>query len=170
MQTRPDFDIAPMTAADVQCIAELAAEVWRAHYPALITHAQIEYMLAQRYNREVMLDELRRTDLWWDVLRIDAAAAAFYYYFINGQAGENKNDKLYVRQQHQRRGLGGALIGRACAHARSLGCTRLILAVNKRNASAITAYQKHGFHIAESVVKDIGDGFIMDDYVMARAL
>ena len=41
-----------------------------------------------------------------------------------------------------------------------------MLAVNKRNAAAIAAYRKHGFEIVEAVVKDIGGGFVMDDYIM----
>jgi hypothetical protein len=42
--------------------------------------------------------------------------------------------------------------------------------VNKRNASAIAAYRKHGFDVRESVVKDIGGGFVMDDYIMEKRL
>jgi ribosomal protein S18 acetylase RimI-like enzyme len=47
---------------------------------------------------------------------------------------------------------------------------RLILSVNKRNTKAITAYQRNGFVIADSVVTDIGDGFVMDDYIMTKDL
>jgi RimJ/RimL family protein N-acetyltransferase len=53
---------------------------------------------------------------------------------------------------------------------RAAGAHRLILYVNKRNAKAIAAYQRNGFVIAESVVTDIGGGFVMDDYVMAKNL
>jgi len=44
----------------------------------------------------------------------------------------------------------------------------VVLAVNKKNAKAIAAYRKHGFAIRESAVTDIGSGFVMDDYVMAK--
>jgi ribosomal protein S18 acetylase RimI-like enzyme len=77
-----------------------------------------------------------------------------------------KLDKLYVHPAWQRRGYGRMLIDRAVTVARAYGCDALMLAVNKRNDPAITAYRKHGFTIAESVVKDIGGGFVMDDYVM----
>ena len=43
-----------------------------------------------------------------------------------------------------------------------------MLAVNKNNATAIAAYLKHGFRIADAVVKEIGGGFVMDDYIMER--
>jgi ribosomal protein S18 acetylase RimI-like enzyme len=52
--------------------------------------------------------------------------------------------------------------------ARELGCSAMMLAVNKNNRNAIAAYRKHGFHIDSSVVKDIGGGFVMDDYLMVR--
>ena len=54
--------------------------------------------------------------------------------------------------------------------ARAAAATTLILNVNKRNAKAVRAYEKHGFAIRESVVVDIGGGFVMDDFVMARSL
>jgi diamine N-acetyltransferase len=46
----------------------------------------------------------------------------------------------------------------------------VLLAVNKRNVNAINAYLKHGFRIAEAVVKEIGGGFVMDDYVMEKVV
>ncbi len=53
---------------------------------------------------------------------------------------------------------------------RAGGARRLILSVNKRNIRAIAAYRRNGFIIAESVVTDIGGGFVMDDYVMTKEL
>jgi ribosomal protein S18 acetylase RimI-like enzyme len=45
-----------------------------------------------------------------------------------------------------------------------------VLAVNKHNAQAIAAYRKNGFRVADAVVKDIGGGFVMDDYIMELAV
>ena len=64
----------------------------------------------------------------------------------------------------------GGLIARAVAHGWEAGCDTLILAVNKGNARAIAAYQKHGFAVRESVRVDIGGGFVMDDFIMARSI
>ncbi|MNC98616.1 Acetyltransferase (GNAT) family protein [compost metagenome] len=60
------------------------------------------------------------------------------------------------------------LIAHARAEARQQGCHRLVLAVNKNNATAIAAYLKHGFRIADAVVTEIGGGFVMDDYIMEK--
>jgi ribosomal protein S18 acetylase RimI-like enzyme len=160
--------IEPLTAADVGPLWVLAREIWYAHYPAIVSTAQIEYMLEQRYNAGVVRAELRRDDLWWDKLMVDGVMAGFASYFLTGAPGEMKLDKLYVHPRHQRRGYGGRMIDRACEIARTRGCNRLTLAVNKNNRSAVDAYLKHGFRIADAVVKDIGRGFVMDDYIMEK--
>ena len=158
--------IEALAPGDVEALCALARSIWRAHYPPIIGTAQTEYMLAQRYDPAVVLAELGRGDVWWDVLREDGELAAFASTLRTGD--ELKLDKLYVDPARQRRGLGAMLIGRACERARALGLRSLVLAVNKHNHTAIAAYRKHGFVIRESVVKDIGEGFVMDDYVMMR--
>lgn len=161
-------DLAALVAAEVDELISLAGAIWRAHYPAIISSAQIEYMLAQRYTPAVVHAELARDDVWWDRVRINGTMTAFASCLMTAGAGEMKLDKLYVDPAYQRGGLGGMLIAHACARARTHGCRMLTLAVNKRNAAAIAAYRKQGFEVVESVVKDIGGGFVMDDYVMSR--
>jgi ribosomal protein S18 acetylase RimI-like enzyme len=161
--------ISPLAPADVDELAVLAAAIWRHHYPDIISPAQIEYMLAQRYDAAVLRAELERNDLWWDQLRVGGRMTGFASYFL-APAGEMKLDKLYVHQDLQRRGYGGMLLARALEVAREHGCSAMMLAVNKNNRNAIAAYRKHGFHIDRSVVKDIGGGFVMDDYLMVRKI
>jgi len=160
--------IEPLAAEDVEQLARLAREIWYAHYPAIISAAQIEYMLGQRYNSDVILAELRSDGMWWDKLIVAGQMAGFASYFLTGVPGEMKLDKLYVHPRLQRRGYGGMMIARAGEVTRSCGCSRLVLAVNKNNRSAIAAYLKHGFRIANAVMKDIGGGFVMDDYIMVK--
>jgi GNAT superfamily N-acetyltransferase len=159
--------VAPLGDADVEAVVRLAGEVWRHHYPGIISTAQIEYMLQQRYDPALIRAELLRDDVWWDKLVADQGVVAFSSYFII-DAGKMKLDKLYVHPDWQRRGCGAMLIARICARARTRGCREVVLAVNRRNHQAIAAYLKHGFRIREARVSDIGDGFVMDDYIMVR--
>ena len=131
--------VAPLAVADIERLIALAGEIWRRHYADIISAAQIEYMLKQRYTAEVLREELQRKDLWWDQLLVDARMAGFASYFLTGNAGEMKLDKLYVHHDHQRKGYGGMLLDRALTIARAYGCDTLMLAVNKHNRNAIAA-------------------------------
>jgi GNAT superfamily N-acetyltransferase len=164
-----DVRVAPVTETDVERVARLAAEIWWRHYPGLISAGQIEYMLEQRYDPALIRAELQRHDLWWDKLEVGRTMVAFDSCFRT-DAATVKLDKLYVHPAHQRRGYGGFLIDHVCDRARGQGCSQVVLAVNKGNRSAMAAYLKYGFTVAEAVVKDIGGGFVMDDYIMVRRL
>jgi ribosomal protein S18 acetylase RimI-like enzyme len=151
---------------DVEALCSLAREVWLEHYPPIIGMAQTEYMLRQRYDPAVIRAELASGTIWWDVLRDDGALRAFAASFPSESADALKLDKLYVHPASHRRGFGERLVQHVCERGRERGYGRLMLAVNKRNASAIAAYRKYGFRIVDAIVKDIGGGFVMDDYIM----
>lgn len=161
-----------ITSATTEHIAEisaLAAVIWRAHYPGIISPAQIEYMLAKIYGLEVIQRELESGLAWFRALA-DGALCGFASAGVAATAGEFKLHKLYVHPDWQRRGIGGALLDAVESAVRAQGATTLILNVNKRNDAAIATYLKRGFTIRKSIVADIGGGFAMDDYVMAKSL
>ena len=160
--------VEPLGPSEAEQVCSLAREIWREHYPPIIGTAQTEYMLAQRYDPAIVRDELAEGRIWWDILREDGAIVAFASAYVAQEATEVKLDKLYVLAQCRRKGYGGMLIARTAERARQLGCTKVVLAVNKRNSGAIAAYRKHGFSIREAIVKDIGSGFVMDDYILEK--
>jgi diamine N-acetyltransferase len=169
-ETRGGIFVKRVAPEDAAAISALAREIWYPHYSAIISRAQIEYMLEQRYDPQIIRAELEGGDAWWDKLLVNGRMIGFTSCFLTGKAGEMKLDKLYVHHDHQRKGYGRMLLDRVLGIARAHGCTTLILAVNKHNYNAIAAYDKYGFRIAESVVKDIGGGFVMDDYIMQKDL
>jgi GNAT superfamily N-acetyltransferase len=156
--------------ADLPAISQLAGVIWRACYPGIISTEQIDYMLARMYSLEVLRNEIRSQGIHFYRLLVDGQFAGFASIGLTKSAGEMKLHKLYLLPELHGRGLGSRLLKHCEAEARRLGARRLILSVNKRNAKAIAAYQGNGFVIAESVVTDIGGGFVMDDYVMAKEL
>jgi len=162
--------ITAVTPSDVDAIAALARVVWQDAYPGIISQAQIDYMLAQRYNAARLLEELATPGICWEQIRVDGALAGFAATLPAAAAGELKLDKLYVDPARQRLGLGGRLIAHVSQRALAQGCQTLILAVNKRNERAIAAYRKNGFAVREAVRVEIGNGFVMDDFIMAKPL
>ena len=150
-------------------IAALADVVWRAHYPGIISHDQIEYMLAHMYDLGVMRQELAQ-GISYDRLLVDEKLVGFASYGPVTSPQEIKLHKLYVHPVWQRRGLGGLLLKHVEQATRERGFRTLILTVNRANQQAIGAYRKNGFAIRDSICAAIGGGFVMDDYIMEKYL
>jgi ribosomal protein S18 acetylase RimI-like enzyme len=165
-----DFVISPVEIADIAALVALAREIWVQHYPGIITVKQIEYMLAQRYSFEVIRDQIESGEAYWDKLAIDGDLAGFACYETGGEPRAMKLDKLYVHQLFRRRGCGAALIRHVENACRERGCSSLYLQVNKNNLASIAMYERVGFKVTNAVKVDIGGGFFMDDYVMAKEL
>jgi len=151
-------------------ISELAGVIWRACYPGIIAREQIDYMLARMYSLDLLRDEIRSQGIRYDQLLVDGKPAGFASYGPTSEPGVMKLHKLYLLPELHGCGLGSRLLQHVEREVCAKTGRRLILSVNKRNTKAIAAYQRNGFVIAESVITDIGGGFVMDDYVMAKEL
>ncbi len=160
--------IRPATEADIPLLHDLAQRVWRACYPGIITAEQIEFMLGWMYSE----DEIRRqlaARVPWEIAETDSEPVG-YLSWQHEDDGRVKISKLYVLPEHQRHGLGRQMLDHISEQARALGAHAVWMQVNKRNERAIGAYLKAGFHIEKEAVFDIGGGFVMDDYLMARSV
>ena len=76
--------------------------------------------------------------------------------------------KIYVRQECRGEGIGRTIMAFAEDWCAARGAGRLYLTVNRHNRGAIAFYRRMGFRVAAEVVKDIGNGFVMDDYRMDK--
>jgi ribosomal protein S18 acetylase RimI-like enzyme len=157
-----------LTPHDVDAVSALARTVWQATYPPLISQAQIDAMLGDRYAPAQIREQLGDPRQAWWVARRGDALAGFSHALLD-EVG-CKLDKLYVHPDHQHRGIGAALLREVEDWARTQRARRVRLQVNRGNTQAIRAYQKYGFRIVESRVFDIGGGFVMDDHVMEKPL
>ena len=163
-------EIVPAREADLPLVAALAHRIWHQHYPGIITAGQIDYMLAHGYARDALAKFLYEDGAGLVLARRGTEPAGFAAWYRPDTPATTKLDKLYVLPELHGQGLGRRLIEHVAAQARADGATTLVLNVNKRNASAIAAYRRCGFAVREEVVVDIGGGYVMDDYVMAKAL
>ena len=165
-----NWQILPATTADLPAISDLAGVIWRACYPDIISHAQIDYMLARMYALDVLRDEIRSQGIRYIRLLVNDKLVGFASYGPTAKAGAVKLHKLYLLSELHGRGLGSRLLQYVERVVHASGARRLILSVNKRNAKAIAVYRRNGFVITGSVVTDIGNGFVMDDHIMAKDL
>ncbi|HJU83073.1 MAG TPA: GNAT family N-acetyltransferase [Holophagaceae bacterium] len=166
----PDARLDPLTEADFALLAGLAERIWRAHYIPLIGEAQVVYMLAGRYTPEKLRAYLGDPDRGLELLRVDGEAVGYCSYALTDTPGEMKLEQLYLLPERHGQGLGGLMLRHVEAEARRRGCRTLMLTVNKGNTGSIAVYRASGFTVRAEAVFDIGQGFVMDDYVMSKAL
>lgn len=157
-----------MNAEDIAPVCALARRVWQSTYSALISQAQIDAMLSDRYAPAHIRAQLDDSAHGWWVAHQDLMLAGFAHAMMD--PADCKLDKLYVRPDAQHRGVGQTLLHAIRQWAGQRHAGRLWLQVNRGNAQAIAAYRKYGFRIVESRVFDIGNGFVMDDYLMEQRL
>jgi len=165
-----EWSIVPAREDELPKVARLAAIVWRRHYPGIITEAQIDYMLARGYALPVLKRYLGETGSGLTLAKHDDVAVGFAAHLLAEDPQTMKLDKLYVLQEYQGQRAGRRLIDHVVAAAGQAGCTKVVLNVNRDNAQAIRAYERCGFAIREQVDVPIGNGFMMEDYVMERTL
>ena len=78
--------------------------------------------------------------------------------------------KLYLCADKRGKGIASAMLNRVFDEARKSGKSTVYLTVNRHNDHAVDVYRKTGFIITRQSVADIGNGFVMDDYIMEYKL
>ena len=166
------------SAADQERLADIAGAIWREYWPALIGADQTEYMIEQFQS----LPAIRR----------DMAENAYEYWFLVAteadEDGEEKRivgftggydepetnrffiSKIYLLADARGHGYARRVIEfyEDLCFARRLDA--MYLTVNKGNDLGIRAYEGTGFRTIDAVETDIGEGYIMDDYIMEKGV
>jgi ribosomal protein S18 acetylase RimI-like enzyme len=158
----------PATESDIPLLRDLAERIWRASYAAMIPPEQVDFMLNWMYAPEQIARELR-DGVAWELAFADSRPAGFFSIGFE-EPWRAKLHKLYLLPELQGAGLGQALLQRAHEFASAQGASEIWLQVNKRNTRAIRAYERAGYLVERSAVFEIGQGFVMDDFIMQRSL
>jgi N-acetylglutamate synthase-like GNAT family acetyltransferase len=152
------------TLEDIPLIQEIAEEAWRPTYGPILSEEQTQYMIPMMYASEVLQNQIEL----FSILEVDAKAIG-YCAFEKISETEGKLHKLYLRPSLKQKGGGTFIINQISHQARELGLQSIYLNVNNQN-SAVDFYLKKGFIKEREMVLDIGNGYVMDDYVMRLML
>ena len=161
--------IMPLQPQDIDTLLPVAHRIWHAHYPGIITVEQIDYMLARGYSRQVILDEIEHQGISWLVIRDDTTMIGF---ISVGPYGDDimKLHKLYLLPEYHGTGIGSRALKQVEQLALRHKAATLVLNVNRHNHKAISAYVRAGWQVADEVILDIGNGYVMNDYSMKKQL
>lgn len=175
--------ISVTTPEDQEQLADLAGSIWREYWPTIIGEAQTEYMVAnfqslEAIRRDMALDE-EPYEYWFiSSNAADARGGAPRMQHIVGYTGGHVEaatnrffiSKIYLLSEERGRGYASRVVDFYEELCRERGLGAMYLTVNKYNELGIRAYKGRGFQVIDSVETDIGEGFIMDDYIMEKTV
>ena len=148
----------------ISAVAALAREIWTEHYVPIIGPAQVAYMLAKFQSEEAIARQIAAEGYEYHL----APGAGYLALVPDAEQHRVLLSKIYVKKDRRGTGLGRALLAFAEARSAELGGGELWLTVNRNNAGSIAFYERAGFRKTNELVTDIGAGFVMDDWRMAK--
>jgi len=154
---------------ELPLVSEMAAKIWPDAYKGINTPGQTAYMLEIMYSPEAMKKDIS-DGIIYDWIHCEGEPVGFLAAGPVSYGAPCFLHKCYVLTEAQGSGSGKAAIKLLFALLREAGSPLLKLRVNRKNSRAIGFYQTLGFAIEAEDVLDIGGGFVMDDYIMAKYL
>jgi ribosomal protein S18 acetylase RimI-like enzyme len=155
--------------SDCQHISILANAAWWAHYPSILSDAQIAFMLQEMYAVDKLSHQMEVLGHKFLVM-VDAneTLEGFASVSPTDTGGAWKLHKLYLHPQAKGSGKGRQLLSEVEKLVKKHGGTKLLLNVNRAN-TAVTFYQRYGFSKEEEV--DIPyHHFVLNDFIMVKSL
>ena len=151
-------------------IHELAYIIWPKAYKDLLSPEQITYMLKLMYSMEELTNLFEKEGHRFLLAMEDEHPVGFaLYHPKDDEPGISRLNKLYVLPELNGKGIGKKLMDFIVQDISHRGFTSIELNV-KRNNPAVGFYKRLGFEVISEVNIDIGSGYFMNDYIMARVL
>ena len=164
------LDIRPVNSSEeIRDVAILAHEIWNQHFVSIIGQQQVDYMLNEFQSPSAIITQMASGFEYFLVVSRQGnheQKAGYLGLLADEDSGRLMISKIYIREQNRGTGLGNYLLNFVKKLASERGQKTLWLTVNRCNTDTIDWYKRKGFVIVDEVKKDIGSGFIMDDYIM----
>ena len=151
-------------------IRSLAQEFWPVAFASILTAQQIEYMMEMMYSTTSLEKQMDKGHRFAIASKNGEKVGYMSYEIDCEKSGKTKIHKLYISPNSQRMGVGKTMVHFVAQQALQANNKAIYLNVNKHNNKAIGFYNKHHFQLIKEEEIDIGEGFIMDDYVFELIL
>lgn len=147
----------------VLSLSAVADDIWRQHYTPIIGEAQVDYMLEKFLSPEALVEQINSGYEYF---------LFSYDYTFAGFAGIHEEDnklflsKLYVHEDFRGKGIGSYMFQKFIEICKLRNLKTIWLTCNRNNTESLAVYEHLGFKKVREEVADIGNGFVMDDYIM----
>ncbi len=159
-----------INSSQLQIIQDLAYVIWPSAYGEILSKEQLEYMLTKFYSVDALKKQMiENKHIFYIAMNDFDKPQGFVAYELNAESSKTKIHKIYVLLETQGTGLGKKLVSLVKDKALENNQKAIFLNVNKYNKAKFF-YEKLGFTIVKEEVIDIGNNYVMDDYVMELSI
>lgn len=153
---------------EIDKLAIAAKEIWQECFTEIITTEQIDYMVEKFQSAKAIMAQIKQEGyLYFGLKRGELYIG---YVAVCPQDSALFLSKVYLKQAYRGKGYASMLLNKAEEVAAGRNLSKIYLTVNRQNRHAIDVYLKKGFVIKEEKAADIGNGFVMDDYILEKEM
>ena len=162
------------TKNQLPIIQELAYKIWPGTYGDILSKVQLDFMLEKFYNIDYLENLLLVENQVFLLISENEVFVGFCAYQMNIPIGnpeilKTKLHKIYVLPETQGKGFGKILLHEVEKIALNNNNTAVFLNVNRYN-KAQEFYKNQQYKITSEVDIEIGNGYLMEDFVMEKML
>lgn len=156
--------------SDIKTIQKITNITWPITYGEILSQTQLDYMLGLFYSEEALTKQIENKEQLFYLISDSESTIGFIGIEHNYKnEAITKIHKIYLLPETQGKGYGKIVFESIEKLALENNSTALLLNVNRFN-TALNFYKKLGFEIKETVDIEIGNGYLMEDYVMGKKL
>jgi GNAT superfamily N-acetyltransferase len=150
-------------------IQHIAQFTWPDTFREILSDDQIDYMLKIMYSDTAIKNQITNLGHKFILVWEDGTYHGFASYEHNYKhTNMTKVHKLYILPKSQGKGAGKLLLDYIEELTQKEQNTGMTLNVNRNNEAAIVFYKHHGWTIDKEEDIDIGNNFMMNDFVMSK--
>lgn len=158
--------IRKLSTEDIWRIQKIAHNTWPSTFKNILSEKQLYYMLDLMYSSRELEKRMNSVSQFYGYFEEDDCHGFLAVSEFSKVAHPYlKINKLYVLPNQQGKSLGKALFNKAIDLTKNKRYSFLRLNVNRFNRS-IGFYEKLGMVNIETIDIDIGNGYLMEDFVM----
>ncbi|MBI3481376.1 MAG: GNAT family N-acetyltransferase [Bacteroidetes bacterium] len=164
------IEIYEATAQDIPLIQRLAHQVWYVTYGPLQPKEKVDFLYNLMYSTSSLTEQMEKKNHKFLLAKDETGYLGYASYEINYKnQGKTKIHKIYVMPNAQGKGVGKELANHIGSIAKQYKNQAILLDVYRHN-SAIQFYEKIGFKKVGEQITDVGNGFVMDDFVLEKSV
>lgn len=154
--------------SDLAAIAGLADEIWHQHFQTILSPEQIDYMVEKFQSYPALKSQVEEEGYEYYQTLVDGTLVG--YIGIHPETDALFLSKLYLHKDYRGRHIATQAFHFLTDLCKKRGLKKIWLTCNKHNDSSLAVYHHLGFQVTDTQEADIGNGFIMDDYIMTYVI